>query len=99
MALSYSFQQVKDHIQGYLHTLQDHILDPGDQTELYLLFVNCFQVKGSTERASSPQSLGLLIHLSNFGGILNSRYRSYRCANGVSTSTPAIGGVEFSRTK
>ncbi|XP_072568016.1 E3 ubiquitin-protein ligase rnf213-beta isoform X2 [Paramormyrops kingsleyae] len=43
LLLQYSFQQVKDHIQGYLRTLQDHILEREDQTELYLLFVNCFQ--------------------------------------------------------
>uniref|UniRef100_A0A3B3SIL3 RING-type E3 ubiquitin transferase n=1 Tax=Paramormyrops kingsleyae TaxID=1676925 RepID=A0A3B3SIL3_9TELE len=81
LLLQYSFQQVKDHIQGYLRTLQDHILEREDQTELYLLFVNCFQVKGSTERASSPQNLVLLIHLGYFAGSLNSRHRSYCCAN------------------
>ncbi|XP_036391600.1 E3 ubiquitin-protein ligase rnf213-beta-like [Megalops cyprinoides] len=43
LLLQYSFEQVKGHIQSYLQSLQDHILDREDETELYRLFVNCFQ--------------------------------------------------------
>lgn len=44
---SLSFEQVKAHIQTYLKDLEENLLSPEDHTELYLLFVNCFQVKVS----------------------------------------------------
>ncbi|XP_056152727.1 E3 ubiquitin-protein ligase rnf213-beta [Lampris incognitus] len=43
LLLQYSFDQVKTHIQKYLRTLEKNILEKEDCTELYLLFVNCFQ--------------------------------------------------------
>ncbi|XP_076008326.1 E3 ubiquitin-protein ligase rnf213-beta isoform X2 [Genypterus blacodes] len=43
LLLQYSFKQAKAHIQTYLKNLQDNVLDKDDRTELYLLFVNCFQ--------------------------------------------------------
>ncbi|KAK2820122.1 hypothetical protein Q5P01_023081 [Channa striata] len=43
LLLQYSFDQVKTHIQTYLKNLEDNLLDRADYTELYLLFVNCFQ--------------------------------------------------------
>ncbi|KAM4524138.1 E3 ubiquitin-protein ligase rnf213-beta isoform 2-T2 [Odontesthes bonariensis] len=43
LLLQYSFEQVKTHIQAYLKNLEEYILDKEDRTELYLLFVNCFQ--------------------------------------------------------
>ncbi len=44
-SISISFDQVKSHIQTYLKNLVENLLDREDRTELYLLFVNCFQVK------------------------------------------------------
>ncbi|KAF3854018.1 hypothetical protein F7725_014706 [Dissostichus mawsoni] len=35
--------QVKAHIQTYLKNLEENLLNREDRTELYLLFVNCFQ--------------------------------------------------------
>ncbi|KAM3838360.1 E3 ubiquitin-protein ligase rnf213-beta-like, partial [Diretmus argenteus] len=43
LLLQYSFDQVKAHIQNYLNNLEENILDREDRTELYLLFINCFQ--------------------------------------------------------
>nr|XP_046210346.1 E3 ubiquitin-protein ligase rnf213-beta isoform X1 [Oncorhynchus gorbuscha]XP_046210347.1 E3 ubiquitin-protein ligase rnf213-beta isoform X1 [Oncorhynchus gorbuscha]XP_046210348.1 E3 ubiquitin-protein ligase rnf213-beta isoform X1 [Oncorhynchus gorbuscha] len=43
LLLQYSFEQVKGHIQNYLQSLEKNILEREDHTELYLLFVNCFQ--------------------------------------------------------
>lgn len=43
--VSVSFDQVKAHIQTYLKNLEEYLLDTEDRTELYLLFVNCFQVE------------------------------------------------------
>ncbi|XP_029934003.1 E3 ubiquitin-protein ligase rnf213-beta [Myripristis murdjan] len=43
LLLQYSFDQAKAHIQNYLKNLQENVLDREDCTELYLLFVNCFQ--------------------------------------------------------
>ncbi|KAM4623618.1 E3 ubiquitin-protein ligase rnf213-beta [Polymixia lowei] len=43
LLLQYSFDQVKAHIQNYLKNLEENILEKEDRTELYLLFVNCFQ--------------------------------------------------------
>ncbi|XP_008298790.1 E3 ubiquitin-protein ligase rnf213-beta [Stegastes partitus] len=43
LLLQYSFDQAKAHIQTYLKNLQENLLDKEDRTELYLLFVNCFQ--------------------------------------------------------
>ncbi|GLD63194.1 E3 ubiquitin-protein ligase rnf213-beta-like protein [Lates japonicus] len=43
LLLQYSFDQVKAHIQTYLKNLEEYLLDTEDRTELYLLFVNCFQ--------------------------------------------------------
>ncbi|XP_026171361.1 E3 ubiquitin-protein ligase rnf213-beta isoform X2 [Mastacembelus armatus] len=43
LLLQYSFDQVKAHIQTYLKNLEEKLLDRQDCTELYLLFVNCFQ--------------------------------------------------------
>lgn len=40
-----SFEQAKAHVQTYLKNLEENLLDREDRTELYLLFVNCFQVK------------------------------------------------------
>lgn len=41
----HSFDQVKVYIQSYLKNLEENLLSPEDGTQLYLLFVNCFQVK------------------------------------------------------
>ncbi|XP_049419183.1 E3 ubiquitin-protein ligase rnf213-beta isoform X2 [Epinephelus fuscoguttatus] len=43
LLLQYSFEQVKTHIQTYLKKLEENLLTREDRTELYLLFVNCFQ--------------------------------------------------------
>ncbi|XP_046887613.1 E3 ubiquitin-protein ligase rnf213-beta isoform X4 [Hypomesus transpacificus] len=43
LLLQYSFEQVKGHIQSYLRNLEENIMNREDRTELYLLFVNCFQ--------------------------------------------------------
>ncbi|KAM7381116.1 hypothetical protein PAMA_012108 [Pampus argenteus] len=43
LLLQYSFEQAKIHIQTYLKNLKEYLLDRKDHTELYLLFVNCFQ--------------------------------------------------------
>ncbi|XP_023274609.1 E3 ubiquitin-protein ligase rnf213-beta-like [Seriola lalandi dorsalis] len=43
LLLQYSFDQAKAHIQSYLKNLEENILGREDHTELYLLFVNCFQ--------------------------------------------------------
>ncbi|KAM9716156.1 E3 ubiquitin-protein ligase rnf213-beta [Menidia menidia] len=43
LLLQHSFEQVQLHLQAYLQELEKHFLDPEDLTELYLLFVNCFQ--------------------------------------------------------
>ncbi|XP_034426662.1 E3 ubiquitin-protein ligase rnf213-beta-like [Hippoglossus hippoglossus] len=43
LLLQYSFDQVKTHIELYLKNLEEKLLDREDRTELYLLFVNCFQ--------------------------------------------------------
>ncbi len=40
----FSFKQVKQHIQKYLENLENKLLNQEDRTELYRLFVNCFQV-------------------------------------------------------
>lgn len=47
LGASLSFEQVKAHIQTYLKDLEENLLGQEDCTELYLLFVNCFQVKVS----------------------------------------------------
>lgn len=47
LGVSVSFDQVKAHIQTYLKNLEENLLSREDRTELYLLFVNCFQVKVS----------------------------------------------------
>lgn len=52
-SISASFDQAKAHIQNYLKNLQENVLDREDCTELYLLFVNCFQVKDTTLSALS----------------------------------------------
>lgn len=56
-----SFAQVKSHIHTYLKNLEENLLDIEDRTELYLLFVNCFQVK--TDRLSFPFSALCNFHL------------------------------------
>ncbi|XP_026078195.1 E3 ubiquitin-protein ligase rnf213-beta isoform X1 [Carassius auratus] len=43
LLLQYSFKQVEKHIQKYLENLENKLLDQEDRTELYRLFVNCFQ--------------------------------------------------------
>ncbi|XP_043109399.1 E3 ubiquitin-protein ligase rnf213-beta isoform X2 [Puntigrus tetrazona] len=43
LLLQNSFKQVKKHIQKYLENLENNLLDQEDRTELYRLFVNCFQ--------------------------------------------------------
>ncbi|XP_029383406.1 E3 ubiquitin-protein ligase rnf213-beta [Echeneis naucrates] len=43
LLLQYSYDQAKVHIQAYLRSLKENLLDKKDHTELYLLFVNCFQ--------------------------------------------------------
>lgn len=35
---------MKVHIQTYLKNLEENLLSLEDKTQLYLLFVNCFQV-------------------------------------------------------
>lgn len=36
---------MKGHIETYLKNLEENLLSQEDKTQLYLLFVNCFQVK------------------------------------------------------
>ncbi|XP_030630710.1 E3 ubiquitin-protein ligase rnf213-beta [Chanos chanos] len=61
LLLQHSFKQVKGHIQDYLQSLEKHVLDQEDRTELYLLFVNCFQdslhcgVESGSPEAGKPQ--------------------------------------------
>ncbi|XP_073773817.1 E3 ubiquitin-protein ligase rnf213-beta isoform X3 [Danio rerio] len=43
LLMQYSLKQVKKHIQSYLEDLENKLLDKEDRTELYRLFVNCFQ--------------------------------------------------------
>ncbi|TRY96584.1 hypothetical protein DNTS_014460 [Danionella cerebrum] len=43
LLLQYSLKQVKKHIQIYLENLETKLLTKDDRTELYRLFVNCFQ--------------------------------------------------------
>ncbi|XP_066560494.1 E3 ubiquitin-protein ligase rnf213-beta isoform X2 [Amia ocellicauda] len=43
LLLNHSFEQVKGHIQEYLKNLEQNVLDKEDLSQLYLLFVNCFQ--------------------------------------------------------
>ncbi|KAM3592519.1 uncharacterized protein V6R79_020598 [Siganus canaliculatus] len=43
LLLQHSFDQVKAHIQSYLRNLEEILPSSEDRTELYLLFVNCFQ--------------------------------------------------------
>ncbi|XP_041671343.1 E3 ubiquitin-protein ligase rnf213-beta isoform X2 [Cheilinus undulatus] len=43
LLLQHSFEQVKVHIQTYMENLEENLLKKEDRTELYLLFVNCFQ--------------------------------------------------------
>ncbi|XP_076855501.1 E3 ubiquitin-protein ligase rnf213-beta isoform X2 [Brachyhypopomus gauderio] len=43
LLLQHSFDQVKGHIQAYLGNLEQKLLDDEDRTELYRMFVNCFQ--------------------------------------------------------
>ncbi|XP_070707447.1 E3 ubiquitin-protein ligase rnf213-beta [Pempheris klunzingeri] len=43
LLLQHSFDQMKAHIQNYLKNLEENLLTKEDRTELYLLFVNCFQ--------------------------------------------------------
>ncbi|XP_059181122.1 E3 ubiquitin-protein ligase rnf213-beta [Centropristis striata] len=44
LLLQYSFEQVKTHLQTYLRDLEENLhLSREDLTELYLLFVSCFQ--------------------------------------------------------
>ncbi|KAF7645355.1 hypothetical protein LDENG_00206190 [Lucifuga dentata] len=43
LLLQNSFDQAKAHLQTYLKNLEDRVLNREDRTELYLLFVNCFQ--------------------------------------------------------
>ncbi|XP_028287710.1 E3 ubiquitin-protein ligase rnf213-beta isoform X2 [Parambassis ranga] len=43
LLLQHSFDQAKAHIQNYLKNLKENLLSREDYTELYLLFVNCFQ--------------------------------------------------------
>lgn len=52
---------MKSHIHTYLKNLEENLLDIEDRTELYLLFVNCFQVK--TDRLSFPFSALCNFHL------------------------------------
>ncbi|KAM8837147.1 E3 ubiquitin-protein ligase rnf213-beta [Spinachia spinachia] len=43
LLLQHSFEEVKTHIQTYLENLEENLLTKDNRTELYLLFVNCFQ--------------------------------------------------------
>ncbi|KAK0144079.1 E3 ubiquitin-protein ligase rnf213-beta [Merluccius polli] len=43
LLLQHSFDKVMGHIQKYLKNLEENILQGGDRTGLYLLFINCFQ--------------------------------------------------------
>ncbi|XP_043925567.1 E3 ubiquitin-protein ligase RNF213 [Protopterus annectens] len=44
LLLKYSFPEVKEHLQSYLHFVERyHILFPEEQAKLYALFVNCFE--------------------------------------------------------
>ncbi|KAJ3607854.1 hypothetical protein NHX12_024905, partial [Muraenolepis orangiensis] len=57
LLLQYSFDKVKVHIQSYLKNLEDNIMQGGDRTGLYLLFVNCFQdslLCSEVEEAEAP---------------------------------------------
>ncbi|KAM9831669.1 E3 ubiquitin-protein ligase rnf213-beta [Neosynchiropus ocellatus] len=58
LLLQHSFDEAKIHIQKYLKNLRENLLDPEDHTNLYLLFVNCFQdsLVCSSARARPPSS-------------------------------------------
>ncbi|XP_024140227.1 E3 ubiquitin-protein ligase rnf213-beta isoform X2 [Oryzias melastigma] len=56
LLLQYSFDEVKTHIQSFLRNLEENLLDEGDRTELYLLFVNCFQDSLLCSRENGEQS-------------------------------------------
>ncbi|XP_078081837.1 E3 ubiquitin-protein ligase rnf213-beta [Mustelus asterias] len=44
LLLKYSFDDIKDYLREYLSAVQEtNILDQGDQTELYALFLNCLE--------------------------------------------------------
>uniref|UniRef100_A0A803XU37 RING-type E3 ubiquitin transferase n=1 Tax=Meleagris gallopavo TaxID=9103 RepID=A0A803XU37_MELGA len=46
LLLKYSFSEVKNDVQDYLSRVEcSHILDKRDKKELYLLFVNCLEVR------------------------------------------------------
>nr|XP_046232923.1 E3 ubiquitin-protein ligase rnf213-beta [Scatophagus argus]XP_046232924.1 E3 ubiquitin-protein ligase rnf213-beta [Scatophagus argus] len=63
LLLQHSFDQVKAHIQSYLKNVEENLLSREDRTELYLLFVNCFQdsllcskAKQSTEQQGQAET-------------------------------------------
>ncbi|XP_069016032.1 E3 ubiquitin-protein ligase rnf213-beta [Embiotoca jacksoni] len=58
LLLQSSFEQAKAHIQTYLKNLQEKILHRDDHTELYLLFVNCFQDSLLCSRAREAEQSG-----------------------------------------
>ncbi|XP_051530047.1 E3 ubiquitin-protein ligase rnf213-beta-like isoform X2 [Myxocyprinus asiaticus] len=64
LLLQYSFKQAKKHIQRYLEDLENKLLDQEDRTELYRLFVNCFQdsllcsgLNGAEDAQENPRCL------------------------------------------
>uniref|UniRef100_H0YXY1 Ring finger protein 213 n=1 Tax=Taeniopygia guttata TaxID=59729 RepID=H0YXY1_TAEGU len=47
LLLKYSFNEVKDDVQRYLSQVEhNELLEKNDKKELYLLFVNCLEVRG-----------------------------------------------------
>ncbi|XP_051795751.1 E3 ubiquitin-protein ligase rnf213-beta [Acanthochromis polyacanthus] len=58
LLLQYSFDQAKAHIQTYLKNLQENLLDKEDHTELYLLFVSCFQDSLLCSKAREDEKSG-----------------------------------------
>ncbi|RVE59876.1 hypothetical protein OJAV_G00193340 [Oryzias javanicus] len=56
LLLQYSFDEVKTHIQSFLRNLEENLLVEEDRTQLYLLFVNCFQDSLLCSRVNGEQS-------------------------------------------
>uniref|UniRef100_A0A663M6R8 Uncharacterized protein n=1 Tax=Athene cunicularia TaxID=194338 RepID=A0A663M6R8_ATHCN len=70
LLLKYSFNEVKNDVQHYLSQVEhNEILDKNDKKELYLLFVNCLEVRALGRPAeacvsrSCPDSLGSAMSL------------------------------------
>uniref|UniRef100_A0A672UQ88 Uncharacterized protein n=1 Tax=Strigops habroptila TaxID=2489341 RepID=A0A672UQ88_STRHB len=59
LLLKYSFNEVKNDVQHYLSRVEhDEILDKNDKKELYLLFVNCLEVRAGWGKAGNETVAG-----------------------------------------